>query len=220
MGELLELASRARAETSCFGHTFSVEVRLDPPLAPSEKRATLFKDGEKIGEIVLILSKNDDSDIPEFGLRVVPSDLLIFHPGAFGVGSDVNSYSMLLHMQDFVLERLTDELTDKVVKLLYGKHVAYVTDEPPWNLFPTATQRVSMAKAAFIRIAADDDDAAFETVASDLLFSVVEDTMSATADWLAAISQGAISVDPEDPSDRIKLFMESILAAWAADLDD
>jgi hypothetical protein len=219
MGELLELAARARAETSCFGHTFSVEVLLDPPLAPSEKRATLFKDGEQIGEIVLVLSKNDDSDIPEFGLRVVPSDLLIFHPGAFGVGSDVNSYSMLLHMQDFVLERLTDELTDKVVKLLYGKNVAYVTDEPPWNLFPTGTQRVAMAKAAFTRSAADDDDA-FDTVVSDLLFSVVEDTMAATADWLAAISQGVISVEPEDPSERIKLFMESILAAWADDLDD
>lgn len=217
MGELLELATRARAETSCFGHTFSVEVRLDPPLAPSEKRATLFKDGERIGDIVLLLSKNDDSDIPEFGLRVVPSDLLIFHPGAFGVGSDVNSYSMLLHMQDFVLERLTDELTDKVVKILYGKKVTYVSHEPPWNLFPTATQRISMAKAAFMR---DDDEDAFETVVSDLLLTAVEDTMSAAADWLAAISQGTISVDPEDPSDRIRLFMESILAAWVSEIDD
>lgn len=219
MGELLELATRARAETSCFGHTFSVEVRLDPPLAPSEKRATLFKDGKRVGDIVLLLSKSEDSDIPEFGLRVVPSDLLIFHPGAFGVGDDVNSLSMLLHMQDFVLDRLTDELTDKVVKLLYGKHVAYVSDEPPWNLFPTATQRISMAKAAFSKLDADDEDA-FEVVVSDLLFSVVEDTMLGTADWLAAISQGTISVGPEDPSDRIRLFMESFLAAWAAELDD
>lgn len=219
MGDVVEMAARARAETSCFGHTFAVEVRLEPPLAPSQKSATLFKDGEKVGEISLTLSKNDDSDIPEFGLHVIPSDLLIFHPGAFGVGSDANSYSMLLHMQDFVLERLTDELTDRIVRILYGKNVAQVSSEPPWNLFPTATQRVEMAKAAFARLPADDSEA-FENVVSDLLFTAVEDTMTATADWLSAISHGSVSVEPEDASDRVRLFMESILASWVAELDD